>query len=54
MSLEEMSRFFNSRASDYEEHMMNNVDGSDMYYIETAKLIPIGNELKLLRVDICT
>ncbi|WP_298841267.1 class I SAM-dependent methyltransferase [Clostridium sp.] len=48
MKLEEMSSFFNNRADGYEEHMMNNVDGADKYYIETAKLIPKINGLKLL------
>ncbi|MCB2360829.1 class I SAM-dependent methyltransferase [Clostridium estertheticum] len=48
MKLEEMSSFFNNRADGYEEHMMNNVDGADKYYIETAKLIPKINGLKVL------
>ncbi|MBX4265623.1 class I SAM-dependent methyltransferase [Clostridium estertheticum] len=48
MKLEEMSSFFNNRADWYEEHMMNNVDGADKYYIETAKLIPKINGLKVL------
>ncbi|WP_304519359.1 class I SAM-dependent methyltransferase [Clostridium estertheticum] len=43
-----MSSFFNNRADWYEEHMMNNVDGADKYYIETAKLIPKINGLKVL------
>lgn len=48
MSLEEMGSFFNNHADSYEEHMMNNVDGADKYYIETAKLIPKKDGLKLL------
>lgn len=48
MELEEMSSFFNSRVDDYEQHMMNNVDGADKYYIETAKLIPKFKGLELL------
>lgn len=48
MILEEMSSFFNHRADGYEEHMMNNVDGADKYYIETAKLIPKIDGLNLL------
>lgn len=48
MSLEEMSHFFNSRADSYEKHMMDNVEGADRYYIETAKLLPKRSELKLL------
>ena len=46
--LEEMSSFFNTRADGYEQHMMDNVDGADKYYIETAKLIPKSTGLKLL------
>ena len=34
MQLEEMSSFFNNRANDYEQHMMNNVDGANRFYIE--------------------
>lgn len=48
MQLEEMSNFFNSRVKDYEQHMLNNVDGANRFYVETAKLIPKVNELKLL------
>lgn len=48
MKLEEMDSFFNNRVSDYEEHMMNYVDGADKYYIETAKLIPKVAGLNLL------
>lgn len=46
--LEEMGNFFDKRADGYEEHMMNEVDGADRYYKETAKYIPEGNEIKLL------
>jgi tRNA (cmo5U34)-methyltransferase len=48
MKLEEMNNFFNKRADSYEEHMMNYVDGADRYYVETAKLIPKTNGIKLL------
>ncbi|MDS0526037.1 class I SAM-dependent methyltransferase [Clostridium sp. SHJSY1] len=48
MRLEEMGSFFNERANIYENHMMNNVDGADKYYIETAKLIPKNKGIKLL------
>lgn len=48
MKLEEMGSFFNKRVNDYEQHMMNYVDGADKYYIETAKLIPKINGLNLL------
>jgi tRNA (cmo5U34)-methyltransferase len=48
MSLEEMSSFFNKRADGYEKHMIENVDGANKYYIETAKLIPNINGLKIL------
>lgn len=45
-----MSSFFNNRAKDYEQHMMNNVDGANRFYIETAKLIPKVDELNLLEL----
>lgn len=48
MKLEEMSSFFNNRAEDYEQHMMDNVEGANRFYIETAKLIPKVDELNLL------
>ena len=48
MKLEEMSSFFNTRVDGYEQHMINNVDGADKYYIETAKLISKVKGLKLL------
>ena len=46
--LERMEEFFNNRADGYEEHMMNNVEGADEYYAETAKLIPKDEKLKIL------
>jgi tRNA (cmo5U34)-methyltransferase len=48
MELEEMSSFFNSRAKNYEQHMMNNIEGANELYSEIAKLIPKINELNLL------
>lgn len=48
MELEEMSSFFNSRAENYEEHMMNNVEGANELYSEIGKLIPKTNKLNLL------
>lgn len=48
MKLEEISSFFNNNAKDYEEHMMNNVDGANRFYVETAKLIPKVDGLNLL------
>lgn len=48
MKLEEMSSFFNKRVDGYEEHMMTYVDGAKEYYIETAKIIPKVEGLKLL------
>ncbi|MDD6794668.1 MAG: class I SAM-dependent methyltransferase [Clostridiaceae bacterium] len=48
MQLEEMSYFFNNRVKDYEKHMMNNVEGANEFYIETAKLIPKVEEFNLL------
>lgn len=46
--LERMDEFFNNRAEGYEEHMMNNVEGSGEYYAETAKIIPEDKELSIL------
>jgi len=43
-----MSSFFNSRVQGYEQHMMNSINGADKYYVETAKLIPKINGIKLL------
>lgn len=38
MELEEMSSFFNSRSENYEQHMMNNVEGTNELYSEIAKI----------------
>ncbi|SHJ28396.1 tRNA (cmo5U34)-methyltransferase [Clostridium cavendishii DSM 21758] len=48
MNLEKMNSFFNTRVNEYEEHMMNYVDGADKYYVETAKLIPKVNGINIL------
>ncbi|OPJ62859.1 class I SAM-dependent DNA methyltransferase [Clostridium oryzae] len=48
IELEEMASFFDKRVDTYDEHMKNEVDGSDQYYIETAKYIPHCSNLKLL------
>ncbi|WP_164880669.1 class I SAM-dependent methyltransferase [Clostridium manihotivorum] len=46
--LEEMRSFFNKRVDGYEQHMMDFVDGAGNYYIETAKLVPQNQPIKLL------
>ena len=48
MSLEEMGTFFNCRVKDYDNHVMSNVDGSKLYYKETAELIPRKKNIELL------
>lgn len=48
MNLEKMGDFFNKRADGYEQHMMENVKGSDNFYVETAKLVPKIDGLNLL------
>lgn len=40
MELEEMGSFFNERVDGYEQHMLNNVAGSNKYYIETDYMAP--------------
>jgi tRNA (cmo5U34)-methyltransferase len=48
MKLEKMSSFFNKRVDSYEDHMMNNVDGANIYYKETSKLINKLPDIKIL------
>lgn len=40
MALEEMAKFFDARVEGYEQHMLENVDGADAYYGETARAFP--------------
>lgn len=46
--LEEMASFFDRRVEGYEAHMMQEVDGASEYYRETALLVPVQPDLKLL------
>ncbi len=46
--LENMESFFDKRAESYENHMLNNVEGTDMFYKETAKLIPARENIYIL------
>ena len=48
MPLEEMAAFFDARADGYEAHMLQNVFGSDRFYVETVKALPLKPGLKLL------
>lgn len=48
MPLEEMAAFFDARADGYEAHMMQNVSGSDRFYLETVRALPLKAGLKLL------
>jgi len=47
-SLESMESFFDKRAESYENHMFNNVEGTDLFYKETAKLIPAKDNIHIL------
>lgn len=47
-TLESMAGFFDKRSDDYENHMLNNVDGADHFYKEVAKLIPVRHHLQIL------
>ncbi|MDT8716852.1 methyltransferase domain-containing protein [Clostridium sp. 19966] len=48
--IEEMGDFFNKRADTYESHMMNEVDGYEEYYAETARYIPKDKAIRLLDI----
>ena len=48
MILEKMDDFFNKRVSDYEQHMMKEVDGASEFYRKTAELIPAKTSFHLL------
>jgi tRNA (cmo5U34)-methyltransferase len=47
MPLEEMASFFDSRVDKYEEHMLQYLEGADLY-IEIAGMIPENRDLKIL------
>jgi tRNA (cmo5U34)-methyltransferase len=48
MPFEEMAAFFDARADGYEAHMMQNVFGSDRFYVEMVKALPLKPGLRLL------
>ena len=46
--LEKMNEFFDKRLDGYDEHMMTNIESSDMFYPYTADLLPKTNGAKIL------
>ncbi len=48
MPLEEMAAFFDARADGYETHMMQNVFGSDRFYVDTVRALPLKPGLNIL------
>ena len=48
MQLEEMAAFFDARVGGYEAHMMQNVTGSERFYWETVKALPLKPGMRLL------
>ena len=48
MRLEEMAAFFDARADGYEAHMLSDVSGSDRFYSETVRALPLKPGMKLL------
>ena len=46
--LEKMNEFFNKRLDGYDEHMMTNIESSDVFYPFTADCLPKGNSAKTL------
>lgn len=48
MALEEMAAFFDARADGYEDHMLKNVFGSDRFYRETARALPLAPGMRLM------
>lgn len=46
--LEDMGSFFDKRVDNYEQHMHEEVSDSRQFYVETASLIPVKKNLKLL------
>jgi len=43
-----MNEFFDSRLEMYDEHMLNDIEGSKEFYGQTAKALPRGNGCKIL------
>jgi tRNA (cmo5U34)-methyltransferase len=48
MPFEEMAAFFDARVDGYEAHMMRNVSGSDRFYLETVRALPLKPGMRLL------
>lgn len=46
--LEKMNEFFNKRLDGYDEHMMTNIESSDMFYPFTADCLPKTDGAKIL------
>lgn len=46
--LEKMDEFFEKRLSDYDEHMMRDIEGADEFYRYTASLLPNGTAAHVL------
>ena len=46
--LEKMNEFFDKRLDGYDEHMMTNIESSDMFYPYTADLLPKTDGAKTL------
>ena len=46
--LEKMDKFFENRLSDYDEHMLNTIEGADEFYKFTAAQLPRGSESEIL------
>ena len=46
--LEKMSEFFDKRLDGYDEHMMTNIESSDVFYPYTADLLPKSDGAKIL------
>ena len=47
-TLEKMDDFFAKRVNDYDEHMLNNIEGSEEFYDYTASLLPKDFKSKIL------
>ena len=46
--LEKMGEFFDRRLETYDEHMMTNIEGADIFYPFTAGCLPTNSEAKIL------
>lgn len=46
--LEKMSEFFENRLAEYDEHMLNEIEGAKEFYPFTAKCLPMNEECNVL------